>query len=216
MKTLEKKAVFEKLLDEYDEWFDLHTYAFQSEVEAIRSLLPEGESHGIEVGLGSGRFAQSLGIKEGVEPSFALRRLAVNRGVEVMDAVAERLPYKALHFDFVLMASCLSYLVDVKKAFNEAFRVLRWDGSLIVGVLDKDREIAQEYMQRSEMESFYKGAQFYTPIQVLQWLREAGFRQFEVRQTLFTPLDEVDELQPTKLGYGEGSFVVIKARKISK
>ena len=215
MKTIDKKAIFDKLSEEYDEWFDRHPYAFQSEVEAIRSFLPEGESHGIEVGLGSGRFAQALGIKEGVEQSFALRRLAVNRGVEVMDAVAERLPYKALHFDFVLMSSCLPYLVNVKKAFLEAFRVLRWDGSLIVGVLDKDRDIAQEYMNRSEMDSFYKGAQFYTPTQVLQWLREAGFRQFEVKQTLFTPLNEVEEKQPTRLGFGEGSYVVIKARKIN-
>lgn len=215
MKTSEQIAVFDRRAEEYDEWFDRHPYAFQSEVEAIREFLPEGESHGIEIGLGTGRFAQELGIKEGIEPSMAMRRIAVNRGVEVMDAVAERLPYKALHFDFVLMTSCVIYLVDVKKAFREANRVLRWNGSLIVGLLDRNGKIAQDYLQRKEIDSFYENAKFYEPTQVLNWLREAGFRQFEVRQTLFDPLNEVVAFQPTQRGFGEGSFVVIKAKKIS-
>jgi SAM-dependent methyltransferase len=215
MKTQDQLTVFDRKAEHYDEWFDRHPYAFQSEVEAIREFLPLGESHGIEVGLGTGRFARELGIKEGIEPAFAMRRIAVNRGVEVMDAVAERLPYKALHFDFVLMTSCISYLTDVKKAFREANRVLKWNGSLIVGLLDKQGIIAQDYADRNENDSFYQNATFYEPTQVLNWLREAGFRQFEVLQTLFTPLNEVIEVQPAKLGFGEGSFVVIKAKKIN-
>lgn len=99
MKTQVEQTIFDRNAEAYDEWFDRHPYAFQSEVEALRECLPEGDSHGIEIGLGTGRFARELGIKEGIEPSFAMRRIAVNRGIEVMDAVAERLPYKALHFD---------------------------------------------------------------------------------------------------------------------
>lgn len=215
MKTQEQIAVFDRKAEEYDEWFDRHPYVFHSEVEAIREFLPLGESHGIEVGLGTGRFARELGIKEGIEPSQAMRRIAVNRGIEVMDAVAERLPYKALHFDFVLMTSCISYLTDVKKAFREANRVLKWNGSLIIGTLDQNGTIAKEYAERNENDSFYESAKFYQPTQLLNWLREAGFRQFEVRQTLFTPLNEVTEVQPAKLGFGDGSFVVIKAKKIN-
>ena len=214
MKTQLEQTIFDRNAEAYDEWFDRRPYVFQSEVEALREFLPKGNSHGIEIGLGTGRFARELGIKEGIEPSFAMRKIAVNRGIEVMDAVAERLPYKALHFDFILMPTSLNYITDVKKAFREAYRVLRWNGVFIVGVIDKDQQIAKEYQQRNEMDSFYDTATFYQPTQVLNWLREAGFRQFEVRQTLFTPLNEVIELQPSKLGFGEGSFVVIKAKKI--
>jgi len=61
-----KTEVFDKQAKEYDAWFDNYPFVFQSEVEALKALLPIGDSHGIEVGLGSGRFAKALGIKEGV------------------------------------------------------------------------------------------------------------------------------------------------------
>jgi hypothetical protein len=82
-------------------------------------------------------------------------------------------------------------------------------------MIDQNGSIAKEYAERNENDSFYELAKFYQPTQVLNWLREAGFRQFEVRQTLFTPLNEVTGVQPSKLGFGDGSFVVIKAKKIN-
>ena len=84
---------FDEHVAEYEEWFGKYPFVFQSEVEAIRDLLPEGDSiTGIEVALGTGRFAKELGIKEGIEPSPAMRALALKRGIEVLSAEAEHLP----------------------------------------------------------------------------------------------------------------------------
>jgi hypothetical protein len=44
-------------------------------------------------------------------------------------------------------------------------------------------------------------------------LKEAGFKEFEYNQTLFGGLDEIKEVQLPKQGYGQGSFVVVKAIK---
>ena len=98
-----KIAPFENYAEDYDSWFQKYPYVFESEVAALRDALPLGDSRGLEIGLGTGRFSQALGLKEGVEPSLAMRKMALSRGIDVMDAVAENLPFKDLRFDFVLM-----------------------------------------------------------------------------------------------------------------
>ena len=67
---MKKDFSFDSHVAEYEQWFDDHSFVFKSEVEALRAMLPRGDSlSGIEVALGTGRFCEALGIKEGVEPS---------------------------------------------------------------------------------------------------------------------------------------------------
>jgi SAM-dependent methyltransferase len=214
---MKKHLPFDEHVAEYESWFDEYPYVFQSEVEALREMLPEGDHlTGIEVGLGTGRFSKALSIKEGVEPSVPMRELAIKRGIEIMDGLAEELPYGDLRFDFVLMAFCISYFDELHPAFKEAFRVLKRNGCLVIGFLDKDSRIGKEYEQRKSDSLFYKHANFYSVEKVKRELKDAGFRHLEIVQTLFHPLDEIQELEHTKPGYGEGSFVVIRADKQPK
>jgi ubiquinone/menaquinone biosynthesis C-methylase UbiE len=210
---LRKIEPFDKYVLEYDQWFDNHPAVFKSEVEALREMLPYGESHGIEVGLGTGRFSVELGMKEGVEPAFNMRRMAVERGIEVMDAVAEKLPYKDLHFDFVLMASCISYFFNMKKAFMEANRVLKKGGAIIIGFIERDSLIGELYEEKRQRSKFYKQANFYSLSKVLAVLKDTQFNDFTISQTLFGKLENIHEFQPAKNGYGEGSYIVVKAIK---
>ena len=53
---------FEKHTIKYDKWFEENKYAYQSEVNAIKAILPKF-SNGIEIGVGSGKFAVPLAIK---------------------------------------------------------------------------------------------------------------------------------------------------------
>jgi SAM-dependent methyltransferase len=205
---------FDEHVAEYEAWFEAHPAAFRSEVEALREMLPEGgQLKGIEVGLGTGRFSKALGIKEGIEPSVPMRALAIKRGIEIMDGVAEELPYGDLKFDFVLMAFCISYFNKLHTPFKEAYRVLKHDGSLVVGFLDKDSIIGREYEARKSESTFYKHANFYSVEKVQKELRAAGFRLFAISQTLFRPLEKILEVEYAKPGHGEGSFVVIRAHK---
>ena len=199
---------------EYEEWYEKHPYVFQSELMAIKEQLPTGQNlSGLEIATGTGHFAEALGISEAIEPADNMRLLAVKRGINVRDAVAEHLPYHDLSFDFVVMAFCISYFESLRLAFKEALRVLKPEGQIIVGLLDKDSPIAKEYEQRRDKSVFYKQAIFYSPERVIKELKDSGFKNFLITQTLFNPIDEITELQLPKPGFGEGSFVVIKATK---
>lgn len=208
-----KTAAFDKHVAEYEAWFKKYDAVFRSEVEAIREMLPPGDSYGIEIGLGTGKFAIALGIKEGIEPSAPMRELALSRGIEVMNAAAEHLPYRDMHFDFVLMVTCINFLDDPNQAFKEAHRVLKRGGRLIIGTIEKYGNLGRAYEARKAESTFYREANFYSTDKLEERLRSAGFRQFEYSQTLFHGLDEIKEFEPAKPGFGEGSFVVIKATK---
>lgn len=205
--------VFEEHAAEYDHWYNDYPQVFASEVEALRTFLPTGNNLGIEVGLGTGRFAQALGIKEGVEPVEALRKMAVERGIEVMDGIAERLPYKDMRFDFVLMASCVSYLASIPIAFGEAYRVLKPGGTIIVGFIEKNSVIGRAYEAKRQQSTFYKTAIFYTAESISDALKEAGFKNLRYAQTLFHPLESIKVTEPVQSGHGQGSFIVVSATK---
>jgi len=199
---------------EYEAWYEKYPYVFKSEVAAIKELMPKGENiHGIEVGLGTGRFAKALGIKEGIEPAENMRAVAEKKGIFVINAVAENLPYKPVRFDFVLMNFCISYFEDLEKAFKEAFRVLKWDGCLIVGFIDKNSQIGKYYEDRKPESIFYKQANFYSVNRVQGELKKAGFKELQFSQTLFHDLDKIESIEMSLPGYGKGSFVLIKAIK---
>lgn len=125
---------------EYETWFKKHFYVFKSEVAAIKQLLPpEKNAKGIEIGVGTGRFATALGISEGIEPAEEMRLVAEKRGVTVLHATAENLPYKSSYFDYVLMNFCFSHFKNLHKAFKEVYRILKDNGCIIVGFV---KEIA--------------------------------------------------------------------------
>jgi len=206
--------IFEKNVEEYEKWYEDYPEVYQSELAAIKEQLlklPE-DIRGIEVGLGTGRFALPLGIKEGVEPSEAMAAKAIKRGIEIIDGVAEKLPYRDLQFDFVLFVT-ICHFDNMKNALAEAHRVLKPKGSILIGFLDKEQSVAKKYIEKRQQSTFFANAKFYTVDRLTTLLNEARFKDLEFNQTLFNDLDEIKKTQMPKQGYGEGSFVVVKATK---
>jgi len=103
--------VFNHSALEYDDWFVRNEMAYRSELAAVKAFLPLS-SRGLEIGVGTGRFAAPLGIEVGVEPARAMAAIARNRGIKVLEAYAEELPFKNESFDFVLMVTVLCFLAD--------------------------------------------------------------------------------------------------------
>ena len=203
---------FEKHTIQYEDWFKKNEYAYQSEINAIKDILPNF-SNGIEIGVGSGKFALPLGIKFGVEPSVEMRKIAESRGIRVVEGVAENLPLENESFDLVLMVTTLCFLDDASKAFSEVYRILKPEGFFINGFVDKNSMIGKIYQQYKTKSIFYKIAVFYSTEEVIFLLKETGFKNIEFRQTIFKSLDNINKVEPVKEGHGEGSFIVVRAQK---
>jgi ubiquinone/menaquinone biosynthesis C-methylase UbiE len=168
---------------------------------------------GVEVGVGSGRFAVPFGITEGVEPSPKMAELARQRGISVIEGVAEDLPFPDLEFDFLLMVTTICFVDDLDRSFQEAYRVLKKDGVLVIGFVDRTSPVGQLYQKFKENSVFYREATFYSVEEVVTSLKKAGFQTFSFSQTIFNQLKDIKAPEPTREGYGEGSFVVIRAIK---
>jgi ubiquinone/menaquinone biosynthesis C-methylase UbiE len=204
--------VFEESAQEYDEWFDRHEFAYQSELAAVKAFMPN-EGRGLEIGVGTGRFAAPLGIKVGVEPAGTMAAIARKRGIEVYDAYAEKLPFEDESFDFILMVTVICFLPDPVQALVEATRVLKPGGHLIIGMIDPESPLGRSYQEKQEKSKFYQEARFNPVGQVLDWLQSLGYETPMTCQTLFKKVAEMANLEPIKAGHGVGGFVVIAAQK---
>jgi len=203
---------FEKYSEKYEDWFERNKFVYESEIQAIKELFPKVKKS-MEIGVGSGKFAVPLGIKTGVDPSPRMRKIAQQRGIQVIDAIAEDLPFKGSQFELALMVTSICFVDNLNLAFRETYRILKPGGYLIIGFVDKDSSLGKLYQQHKENSLFYKIATFYSTREVVYNLSKVGFKEFDFRQTIFHGLNEIKNVEPVKEDYGEGSFVAIRALK---
>ena len=197
-------------LNDYETWFKEHRYVYESEIEAVRHFVPFGKK-GIEIGIGTGRFAIPMNIMEGIEPSAAMRRHSQKLGLSVYNGVAENLPLENESYDFALMVTTICFIDDVDKSFREVKRILKPGGSFIIGLVDKYSPLGRIYERMKKHNVFYREATFYSVEEVKSLLLKYEFNNIEIIQTVFGDMNEIKHIQLFKNGYGEGGFVVFRA-----
>ena len=202
--------VFDKQVDLYEAWFLKNKFILDSEVEAIRQLLPVA-GFGIEIGTGTGIFASRLGISDGLEPSLNMRKVAEKRGINTIEGYAEDMPIDDGVYSNALMVTVDCFLDDVEKSFREVYRILSFDGVFVIAFIDRETPLGRLYDKGKKDDDFYSSAEFHSSDEITTLLMKTGFEIIDRRQTVF---DMENKLQEVKRGNGEGVFAVIKARKI--
>ncbi|HHS2910683.1 methyltransferase domain-containing protein [Legionella pneumophila serogroup 1] len=132
-------------------------------------------------------------------------------GINIYEGVAESLPFATNQFDYILFNTVVCFLDSPQKAFSEAKRVLKSNGVLIIGMIDKNSPLGRLYETQKMDNSFYQNAHFYSVDELMALINQLGFSKKEVYQTIFSPLDKIVTPELVKPGCGEGGFVVIKA-----
>ena len=199
-------SIFEKKYKEYDLWYKKNPLVFESELLALQKTVPV-TGRGIEIGVGTGRFASALNIKYGIDPSRNMLKLARRRGVLVKRAAGENIPFGENTFDYAVLIFSLCFLKNPLKVFKEIKRILKPGGKLIVGFIDKKSQLGKRYA--AENNEYYRNAMFYTAAQTMKLYKTTGFLVTNIYQTIIMMPETIEVIEKPKRGSGSGGFVVI-------
>lgn len=201
-------SAFDANAQDYDDWYATHDDSYQLELQALRPLIPHG--YGAEVGVGTGRFAQPFGIQLGIDPSLAMLRLAHRQGINVIQAVAEQLPLADASVDFTLFVTTLCFVDDLQQSLNEAARITKHNGHIIIGFIDRLSPMGQSYEKKKAGSRYYQQARFLSLADIETALQREGFAINRCNQTLL----DAPQQQTVLPGSGQGGFVAVQASRI--
>lgn len=207
---------FDSLAAAYDAWFEEEGKpVFAIEVQAFREILPLLSKPWLEVGVGSGRFAQALVIETGIDPSIKLLDMARSRGVAVLLSKGENAPFRDGAFGAVFIIVTLCFVASPLKVLTEANRLLRRGGKIVLGLVLQESPWGQHYqVKKRKGHRFYKQATFYSYAEVKRLLNQTGFSIEHVLSTLSQKPGEVEHMESPQKGYSpDAGFTVILADK---
>ena len=209
---LSTAGLFDELRDVYDSWYKENWLLAEMEVSTVARLLRKRPV--LEVGVGSGFFAKRLEVENGVDPSIGMLELALKRGIEVVQGIGEKLPYRNSSFNTILLIVTLCFVDDVDEVLRESHRVLRNGGDVISCIIPRESPWGQYYLMLArEGHPFYSRARFLSVNELVDRLEKARFRVDKMLGVLsFGPLDKPRWEEPSEDIRGKG-FVCIRAVK---
>jgi len=202
-------SAFETLADAYDAWFDAHPALYESELKAVRAVLPERTGAWVEIGVGTGRFASRLGIETGIEPAAAMAELARRRGVRVLAGTAEDVPLDDSSVQAAFLITTLCFVRDVDRSFSEIRRILVRGGVVVVAFLPRESPLGRRILRDRGRDPFFREARLLSTAEVLAAMTSAGLRVERIVRTLTDPAG-VERVEAPSDGLDRGSFVVIR------
>jgi SAM-dependent methyltransferase len=207
---------FDSLAAEYDAWFeDEGRLIFAIEVKAFRTVLSLLPKPWLEVGVGSGRFAQVLGIENGIDPSVKLLEMATSRGIRTFLARGEDHFFNKETLGTVFLIATLCFLDSPIAVLHEAHRILKPEGKIVLGLVLRESPWGKFYqIKKQEGHRFYKYATFYSYQEVEKLITYSGFIIDKVISTLFQKPGEVKGMEAPRGGLSANAgFTIIRARK---
>lgn len=209
--------IFDILTEKYDAWYNSidGLPLYESELKCIRSIIPKSTLPILEVGVGTGRFAMHFQDIIGVDPALNALKMAHVRGIIVVQAYGENLPFKDETFGSILIIVTLCFVDNPLEVLKEAERVLRTDGSIILGLVPQDSPWGAYYEdKKSKGHPFYRSARFYTLENVRGLLENSGLEISRIKSTLFQRPDESRRIEEPVEGHIVGAgFLCVEAKK---
>jgi SAM-dependent methyltransferase len=208
--------IFDLLTEKYDAWYDSADGSplYESELSCLRPLVEDSPKHILEIGVGTGRFAMHFSDVTGIDPSLNSLKMAKKRGVKAVHGYGEDLPFEDESFGCILIIVTLCFVEKPLDVLREAKRVLRKEGSIIIGLVPKGSPWGDFYEEKGRSgHPFYSKARFYTLEDVEDMLHAAGLKISRIRSTLLRRPDEPRRIEEPVEGYvNDAGFLCIEAK----
>lgn len=215
---MERIKPFNEKFHRYDAWYDKFPgeKLFKIELNCLKRLVPD-PGFSIEIGVGTGRFAEKLGIKFGLDPAINPLRIAKSRGIKVIQGDGRLTPFRAKTFNTAFLIVTVCFADNPILLIKEAYRILKPGGRIVLGLVPRISKWGEYYLKlKATGHFFYKYADFFTIEEISSMLKKSGFDHPTGLSTLFgTPPNGddkefiVDELRE------DAGFVCITSKKSS-
>lgn len=199
---------FDYTAAKYEQWFQKNHELFKSESKAIQNLIEEDLGEALEIGVGTGVFAEALNIKEGIEPSKEMAKYATARGIEVTISSIEEFKTEK-KYNSIFMITVDSFIKNLEQVFTKIHNMLTNSGCIYLVVLDRESPLGKIYNEKKEQDENYKYAKFHSFDEVNKML----LKQFTVEKVVQTIFKLDNQYQEPIDGHGEGIFCAIRARR---
>ncbi|RLF84357.1 ubiquinone biosynthesis protein UbiE [Thermococci archaeon] len=220
---------FDKIAHRYDEWYKTKVggYVDKTEKKLVFSMIKTKHGNALDLGCGTGNYTLELykrGFQVvGVDISRRMLKIAQKKlpNVKFIKANAYSLPFEDNTFDLVLSVTMLEFIHEPEKVLSEVYRVLKPGGEAVIGTMNgKSMWFIFKRMKSLFVETAYRYARFYTPKELENLMKNAGFKETESRGIIYLPSffpfvnisERLDEKFSDKLK-NLGAFIVARGVK---
>lgn len=196
-------AIFDKEAKIYDEWYKskLGNFVDEAETRCVFDLFKAKKGMKVlDVGCGTGNFSIKLakmgcevaGIDVSEEMLKVAEAKAREEGLNIkfykMDV--HQMEFEDNTFDGVLSVTAFEFLKEPEKAIEEIFRVLKPNGQLLIGTINKNSKWGEMYLSKEFQENtVFKYANFKT-IEDMKSYKNASV---DIKECLFVPPNAEEE-----------------------
>ena len=216
---MERIQPFEEEFGRYDNWYEKFPgkKLYSIELNCLKRLSYPISKWSIEMGVGTGRFAHKLGIRYGLDPAFNPLLIAKRRNISVIHADGRMTPFKNNIFDQLFLIVTVCFADEPCKLIQEAHRVLRPGGKILIGFVPRDSTWGDYYLKlKKEGHIFYRYATFFTVEEMFSILNHTGFQNVTGLSTLYGPPPTGYEVEEVREEIDErAGFICIRAEKIA-
>jgi ubiquinone/menaquinone biosynthesis C-methylase UbiE len=213
----EAVKAFDQVAGFYDDWYShpQGKQVFEAEQRALESLVP-GSGLGLEVGAGTGVFAESLTGEDRtiicLDPSGAMLAKARERKMPAIMGVCEYIPVNEGAVGFVYMVTTLEFLEYPVAALKQVRETTKKDAPLVIMFINADSVWGSLYRQiGAKGDPVFRHARLRSLSEVHEILVKAGYVIQECVGTLTTGPEELDVGGELKEPDTETGVIVVRA-----